>query len=181
MVDDAVALNRGGRYRFSDLIVVPKKAALGLDLLNTQPKEGMVAEEAKWAHHNPSTSASVHVDVFVCERMIYHSLARQHLHKETVRICVWCVVFADAHCVYRLRTRRSRWRLTRTRHSTQLSIAVCWPMRCRVPLAPFVHTSILQRRHVALHYATTTTSLSRLLLFRSPSRTWRAVWRRGLV
>ena len=63
-------MNRGGRYRFSELIVVPKEAALDLDALNTQPKDGMVAEEAKWAHHNPSTSASVHVDVFVWERMI---------------------------------------------------------------------------------------------------------------
>ena len=65
LVDDAVALNRGERYRFSELIVVPKEAALCLDLLNTQPKEGMVAEEAKCAHYSPSTSASVHVDAFV--------------------------------------------------------------------------------------------------------------------
>ena len=85
LVDDAVALNRGERYRFSELIVVSTKVALGLDALNTQLKEGVVAEEAKWAHYNPSTNASVHVDVFVWERMIYQSVAKQHPHKETVR------------------------------------------------------------------------------------------------
>ena len=84
LVDDAVALNRGERFRFGELIVVPKKVALGLDSLNAQLKQGVVEEVAKWAHYNPSTSASVHVDVFVWERLVYQRLAREHTHKETV-------------------------------------------------------------------------------------------------
>ena len=86
LIDDAVALNRGDRYRFGELLVVSKKVALGLDSLNAQLKHGIVEEVSKWAHYNPSTSASVHVDAFVWERLVYQGLAKEHAHKETARL-----------------------------------------------------------------------------------------------